>query len=116
MDPERSGASGRARRRTVRYSTSPLKKTGTTIQTFSRNLRRASLRVVNFGGLGLDEHVRLEDVDERRDKRDDEDEVPEEDEALPDLSKTLPIRGRTLGWLGPRSQLRLAMYKFLTYP
>ncbi|KAI0740154.1 Ion transport protein-domain-containing protein [Earliella scabrosa] len=115
MDPERSGASGRARRRTVRYSASPLKKTGTTIQTFSRNLRRASLRVVNFGGLGLDEHVRLEDVDERRDKRDDEDEVPEEDEALPDLSKTLPIRGRTLGWLGPRSQLRLAMYKFLTY-
>ena len=48
-------------------------------------------------------------------ERDDEDEVPEEDEALPDLSKTLPIRGRTLGWLGPRSQLRLAMYKFLTY-
>ncbi|KAI0739665.1 Ion transport protein-domain-containing protein [Daedaleopsis nitida] len=116
VDPERSGASARARRRTVRYSTSPLKKTGTTLKTVSHNLRRASLRVVNFGGLGLEDHVRLDDVDGGRTKREDEDTIPEEDEALPDLSKTLPIRGRTLGWLGPRSRLRLSMYKFLIYP
>ncbi len=116
VDPERPGVSPRTRQRTVRYSTSPLKKTGTTLKTVSRNLRRASLRVVNFGGLGLDEHVRLDDVDERDGKREDEDEMPDEDEALPDLSKTLPIRGRTLGCLGPRSRLRLAMYKFLVYP
>ncbi|RPD56855.1 hypothetical protein L226DRAFT_468999 [Lentinus tigrinus ALCF2SS1-7] len=116
VDPERSGVSPRTRRRTVRYSTSPLKKTGTTLKTVSRNLRRASLRVVNFGGLGLDEHVRLEDVDEREGKREDEDEMPDEDEVLPDLSKTLPIRGRTLGCLGPRSRIRLTMYKFLVYP
>ncbi|TBU26428.1 Ion transport protein-domain-containing protein [Dichomitus squalens] len=117
VDPEQSGASGAsrgARRRTVRYSTSPLKKTGTTLKTVSRNLRRASLRVVNFGGYGLEDHVRLDDVDERREK--DEDDLPDEDEVLPDLSKALPIRGRTLGCLGPRSRVRLAMYKFLTYP
>ncbi len=117
VDPERSGASPRsARRRTVRYSTSPLKKTGTTLMSVSRNLRRASLRVVNFGGYGLEDHVRLDDLDERDVKDKDEDEIPDEDEVLPDLSKALPIRGRTLGCLGPRSKLRLAMYKFLTYP
>nr|VWO94060.1 Calcium channel subunit Cch1 [Ganoderma boninense] len=119
VDPERSGASPRsARRRTVRYSTSPspLKKTGTTIMSVSRNLRRASLRVVNFGGYGLEDHVRLDDMDERDAKDRDEDEIPDEDEVLPDLSKALPIRGRTLGCLGPHSRVRLAMYKFLTYP
>ena len=116
VDPERSGASSASRgmrRRTVRYSTSPLKKTGTTLKTVSRNLRRASLRVVNFGGYGLEDHVLLEDVDERREKDED---MAEEDEVLPDLSKALPIRGRTLGCLGPRSRVRLAMYRFLTYP
>ena len=83
----------------------------------SRNLRRASLRVVNFGGLGVDDHVRLEDMDEvPDDKREDDDEMPDEDEVLPDLSKTLPIRGRTLGCLGPRSRIRLLMYQFLVYP
>ncbi|KAI0667461.1 Ion transport protein-domain-containing protein [Trametes maxima] len=117
VDAERSAASGRGKRRTVRYSASPLKKTGTTIKNVSRNLRRASLRVVNFGGLGLDEHVRLDDMDERDEKGDeDEDEIIGEDEALPDLTKTLPIRGRTLGCLGPHSRVRLAMYKFLIYP
>ena len=88
----------------------------TTLMSVSRNLRRASLRVVNFGGAGLDDHVRLGDVDEPTEKREDDDDVVEEDEALPDLSKTLPIRGRTLGCLGPRSRVRLAMYKFLVYP
>ncbi|KAL7278048.1 hypothetical protein ACG7TL_008012 [Trametes sanguinea] len=117
VDAERTGASLRAKRRTLRYGASPLKKTGTTLKTVSRNLRRASLRVVNFGGLGLDDHVRLADPDERDEKKDeDEDEIPEEDEALPDLTKALPIRGRTLGCLGPHSKLRLAMYKFLVYP
>ncbi|KAI0822128.1 Ion transport protein-domain-containing protein [Trametes gibbosa] len=116
FDAERSGASSRGRRRTVRYRTPPLKKTGTTLETVYRNLRRASLRAVNFGGLGLDEHVRLQDIHEPDEKKDeDDDDLPDEDEALPDLTKTLPIRGRTLGCLGPHSRLRLAMYKFLVY-
>ncbi|CDO68509.1 hypothetical protein BN946_scf184998.g6 [Trametes cinnabarina] len=117
VDAERSGASLRAKRRTLRYGASPLKKTGTTLKTVSRNLRRASLRVVNFGGLGLEDHVRLDDTDERNEKKEeDEDDIPDENEALPDLTKSLPIRGRTLGCLGPHSRLRLAMYKFLVYP
>ncbi|OBZ73075.1 hypothetical protein A0H81_07105 [Grifola frondosa] len=119
IDPERSGSTSRPRRKTVRYTVSPsaLKKTGTTLKTVSRNLRRASLRVVNLGTFGLDDHVRLEDVDELVQKQEeDEAEAEDEDEVLPDLSKTLPIRGRTLGFLGPTNRVRLAMYQFLVYP
>ncbi|KAJ6570981.1 Ion transport protein-domain-containing protein [Mycena vulgaris] len=91
------------RRRTLRYSTSPspLKKTGTAIKHVSQNLRRASIRVVNMASMGLE---RLPD-----DKRDDED-------HLPDLAQTLPIRGRTLGFLGPTNRLRLLCFKFLVFP
>ncbi|KAJ6472696.1 Ion transport protein-domain-containing protein [Mycena vitilis] len=92
-----------ARRRTLRYSTSPspLKKTGTAIKHVSQNLRRASVRVVNMASVGLE---RLPD-----DKKD-------EDDHLPDLAQTLPIRGRTLGFLGPTNKLRLACFNFLVYP
>ncbi|KAJ7487241.1 Ion transport protein-domain-containing protein [Mycena galericulata] len=92
-----------ARRRTLRYSTSPspLKKTGTAIKHVSQNLRRASIRVVNMASVGLE---RLPD-----DKKDD-------DDHLPDLAATLPIRGRTLGFLGPTSSVRLACFNFLVYP
>ncbi|KAJ7078435.1 Ion transport protein-domain-containing protein [Mycena belliarum] len=91
------------RRRTLRYSTSPspLKKTGTAIKHVSQNLRRASVRVVNMASVGLE---RLPD-----DKKDD-------DDHLPDLAQTLPIRGRTLGFLGPTSTLRLLCFNFLVYP
>ncbi|KAJ7479857.1 Ion transport protein-domain-containing protein [Mycena latifolia] len=91
------------RRRTLRYSTSPspLKKTGTAIKHVSQNLRRASVRVVNMASVGLE---RLPD-----DKKDD-------DDHLPDLAQTLPIRGRTLGFLGPTSTLRLLCFNFLVFP
>ncbi|KAH9939624.1 Ion transport protein-domain-containing protein [Epithele typhae] len=115
VDAERSGVSPGSRRRTVRYSDSPLKKTGTTLKTMSRNLQRASLRVVNFGNGGLEDHARLDDLDEGKRERE-EDEDVHEDEVLPDLSKSMPIRGRTLGFFGPRSRVRLAMYKFLLFP
>ncbi|KAF7334437.1 hypothetical protein MVEN_02273100 [Mycena venus] len=94
---------GAARRRTLRYSTSPspLKKTGTAIKHVSQNLRRASVRVVNMASVGLE---RLPD-----DKKD-------EDDHLPDLAQTLPIRGRTLGFLGPTNRLRLACFNFLVFP
>ncbi|KAF8146237.1 Ion transport protein-domain-containing protein [Mycena galopus ATCC 62051] len=65
------------------------------------NLRRASVRVVNMASVGLE---RLPD-----DKKD-------EDDHLPDLAQTLPIRGRTLGFLGPTNKLRLACFNFLVYP
>ena len=52
----------------------------------SRNPRRASSGVVDFGGYGLEDHVGLEDVDEQRER----DEDMAKDKVLPDLSKALP--------------------------
>ena len=113
-DPERSGSS--ARRKSEKYSTSsPLKRTGTTLKAMSNNLRRASLRVVNLAGFGLDEHVRLADADDELDAKEDEDEDAKEDEVLPDLTKALPLRGRTLGYFSSTSRVRVAMYRFLVY-
>ncbi|CAK5278246.1 unnamed protein product [Mycena citricolor] len=91
------------RQRTLRYSTSPspLKKTGTAIKHVSQNLRRVSVRVVNMASVGLE---RLPD-----DKRDEEDQIP-------NLATSLPLRGRTLGILGPTNPLRLLCFNFLVYP
>ena len=36
--------------------------------------------------------------------------------GVPDLRRGMPIRGRTLGCFGPRSAVRLAMFRFLVYP
>ncbi|KAF8063493.1 Ion transport protein-domain-containing protein [Lyophyllum atratum] len=115
-DPERSAATTpRSRRRTVRYSASPspLKKTSTAVRTMSQKLRRASVRVVNLASAGLENQLRLGDGDDtvRGRRRDDDEEDP-----LPDLTKALPIRGRTLGCFGPQSKVRLALFNFLVYP
>ncbi|KAG6896194.1 hypothetical protein C0992_009767 [Termitomyces sp. T32_za158] len=107
-DPEQSVAlTPRSRRRTVRYSVtpSPLKKTGSAIKSMSQNLRRASVRVVNLASTGLESQLRLGDGEERG---------PDEDQ-IPDLTKELPIRGRTLGFLGTDSKLRVALFNFLVY-
>ncbi|KAH8105357.1 Ion transport protein-domain-containing protein [Cristinia sonorae] len=116
-DPERSAPTTRSKRKNVRYSTSPrsLKKTGTRIMTMSRNIRRASLRVVNLAGMGLEDHVRL---GEGVDRDDDVEQTEEEDheEAMMDLASHLPLRGRTLACMGPSSKLRLAMFQLLVYP
>lgn len=117
-DPERSaGATPRTRRRTVRYSVtpSPLKKTGTAIKSVSQNLRRVSLRVVNLAGAGLENQLRLADGDEAHTKLTPAEGDGGEEEQLPDLSRALPIRGRTLGCLGSDSKLRLALFNFLVY-
>ena len=119
-DPELSiGASPKSRRKSSRYSTSPspLKKTGTTLQSVSRSLRHMSVRVVNLAGRGLDDHVRLDDVDDKissKRKGDDDSEEPEYS-ALPDLRKSLPMRGRTLCFMGPTNQIRLFMYRLLLF-
>ncbi len=109
-DTEQATPSSRTRRRTVRYSAtpSPLKKTGSAIKSVSQNLRRISLRVVNLAGSGLE---RLESEDERY-----QDAGESDQEDLPDLSKRLPIRGRTICCLGPHSRVRLALYRALVYP
>ncbi|KAG5652105.1 hypothetical protein H0H81_006278 [Sphagnurus paluster] len=112
-DPERSAAmTPRSRRRTIRYSPSPLKQTGSAIKSMSHNIRRASVRVVNLASAGLESQLRLGGGEQvKRTGRDDDD-----DELLPDLSKALPIRGRTLGFFGPESKVRLALFNFLVSP
>lgn len=114
-DPERTAPmTPRSRRRTARYSVSPspLKKTGTAIKSMTHNLRRASVRVVNLAG--LENQIRLGDDDEETHGKSKPEEG--EEDPLPDLSKALPIRGRTLGCLGPESRMRLALFNFLVYP
>ncbi|KAH8980165.1 Ion transport protein-domain-containing protein [Lactarius hatsudake] len=113
-DSENSAATTpRTRRRTQRYSAelSPLSRSGTTIKSISQGLRRISVRVVNFASSSLEDedHVRLgsDDGEER---------VAEVDEPLPDSISVLPLRGRTLGFFGSTSRVRLAMYDFLVFP
>lgn len=115
-DPESSPAL--TRRRTLRYSVSPspLKKTGTALKSMSRNIRRASLRVVNLASTGLENQIRLGNSEDVSRGLKLEDKGPGEEVPLPDLNKVLPIRGRTLGCLGPESKLRLALFDFLVYP
>ncbi|KAF9484619.1 high-affinity cell membrane calcium channel [Pholiota conissans] len=121
VDPEgESGATPRSRRRTLRYSVSPspLKKTETAMKTVSKSLRRMSLRVVNLANTGLEGQLRLRDEDDKKSPMpNDEDEDEDEDgPPRPDLKQALPIRGRTLGFLGPQSKTRLALFKFLVHP
>jgi hypothetical protein len=111
-DAERIAGLTPKSRRTLRYSASPspLKKTGTAFRTVSKNLRRVSLRGVNLAGAGLEDSIRLPDDDDDRKVEDDK------EEELPDLSKDMPIRGRTLGCFGPHSRVRLALFNFLVHP
>ncbi|KAG5641384.1 hypothetical protein DXG03_005366 [Asterophora parasitica] len=117
-DPERTTATTpHGRRSTVRYSVtaSPLKKTGSTILSMSHSFRRASVRVVNLASAGLESQLRIGDGNEPgRGKRLSLEEY--EEEPLPDLTKALPIRGRTLGCLEAQSRVRLALFNFLVYP
>ena len=69
-------------------------------------------------GAGMDEHIRLADVDDEKDVGDEEDNEIEKGYDmldLEDLAKAMPIRGRTLGFMGPTDRVRLALYKFLIY-
>ncbi|CAA7264458.1 unnamed protein product [Cyclocybe aegerita] len=112
-DPEHDGGTTpRSRRKTLRYSVSPspLKKTESAMKSVSKNLRRMSLRVVNLANTGLEGQLRLGDGQDK--KVDDDDDGP----PAPDLKRVLPIRGRTLGFLGPDSQIRLTLFRFLVHP
>ena len=113
-DPEIEGASTpRTHRRTQRHGVpaSPLKKTETALKSMSKSLRRISLRVVNLANTGLEGQLRLGDGNE-----DEIDKLEEEEEDGPDLKKVLQIRGRTLGFLGPESKIRLALFNLLVHP
>lgn len=119
-DPERTSASTprSAKKRMSRYNPapSPLSKTGNTLRTVSRSLRTMSLRVVNLAGMGLDDHIRLADgAGDKLKSSDVESDDDEQEHDLPDLRKSMPIRGRSLGFLSTTNPLRLAMYQFLLY-
>lgn len=92
--------------------------TGTRLQSVSRSLRHMSVRVVNLAGRNLDDHVRLDDVDDESSpkRRPDDDLEEPEYSALPDLRKSLPVRGRTLGFMYPTNPIRLFVYRFLLFP
>ncbi|KAG2002361.1 high-affinity cell membrane calcium channel, variant 2 [Coprinopsis cinerea AmutBmut pab1-1] len=119
-DPENSGAasmmSPRSKRKSggKRYSVaqSPLKLGESAIKTVSGGLRRMSLRVVNLAGTGMADQLRLKDLDEPMSAKSEEDGPP----AIVDLKEVLPLRGRTLGFLGPDSKLRQLLYRFLIHP
>ncbi|KAF9447122.1 hypothetical protein P691DRAFT_761034 [Macrolepiota fuliginosa MF-IS2] len=68
----------------------------------SRNLRRVSLRVVKLAGSGGSD-----DASDRH--------SADLDEDLPEFIKATPIRGYTLGCLGPNSRLRHGLYQALVY-
>jgi hypothetical protein len=105
-DPEfEGGSTPLTSRHTLRYSVtpSPLKKMGTAIKSVTKNLKKMSLRVVNLANTELEGHLRLGDGNE--------------DEGNPQLElKKFPIRGRALGFLGPESKIRLALFNFLVHP
>ncbi|KAF8646018.1 hypothetical protein AX16_007443 [Volvariella volvacea WC 439] len=111
-------------------SPSPLRKTGTVLKTMSASLRRISSRVANVAGAGLENQIRLLDppvpeagpsYQRKEDDREggaikEEPKTPQDGERIPDLRSRLPIRGRTLGFLGMESKLRLVLYKILVHP
>jgi hypothetical protein len=84
----------------------------------SHNLRRASIRVVNLASTGLENQIRLSDGPDgvAWGKRSVLGKDEEGQAQVPDLSKALPLRGRTLGCMGPQSKVRLALFNFLVYP
>lgn len=124
IDSERTGgATPRTRRRTLRYDTSasPLKRTGSAFRVMSKQIRRASLRVVNLAGHGLDNSIRLSDNDHDNAEYSPAQEVKEhfeeqwtEEQIF--TRKLSPLRGRTLGFLGSSNTFRLRLYHLLSHP
>ena len=83
-----------------------------TIKAMQRNIRRASMRVVNLAG------VTLEDRPIRLDDDDDMPKPPVEEEPIP-LEVIMPrerLRGRTFGVFGPKSRVRRVMLNLLLWP
>ncbi|KAI0338514.1 hypothetical protein BDW22DRAFT_1362860 [Trametopsis cervina] len=116
VDHERSVPNARSRRpRRYTGTPSPLRTTGDRLTTLSHNIRRVSIRVVNMAAAGVDEHVRLADSEHEKYREDAEKEKEYDIRELEDLSKAMPIRGRTLGFMGPANKLRLALFRFLVY-
>ena len=106
-------------------SPSPIRGSGTAINWVSEGLRRASLRVVNFSGATLYQHVRLPDGDDQVDATGDGRRRPSPDNdedgdyrpmQLLSADRASPLRGWSLWLFGPTSRVRRVMYDFLIFP
>lgn len=114
-DPEVVSPNPVRRRKSARYTQSPLAKPGARLQSLSRNMRRISVRVVNFAGRNVEDHVRLdEDEYEKVDTADADDQSVKRPDAL-NPPHARPLRGRTLGFLSSTNPIRLAMYRLFVY-
>lgn len=79
---------------------------GRALRAMRKTIRRASIRVVNFAGVGLDERpVRLDDFE---DIQEGQRHIGAESNAVPTL------RGKTLALFGATNPVRLAMHKVLS--
>ena len=104
---------GLSRRRTKRYApVSPVKMTGSALRSVSRSLHRASLRVVNLSNTALERQVRLLDDDDNEASGEDDGPLQQQHH---ENRRDMPLRGRTLGFFGPESRVRLALNNFLLY-
>lgn len=108
-----AGMSLHARRRTKRYTpVSPVKMTGSALKSVSKSLHRASLRVVNLSNTALEKQVRL--LDDEDNEASGEEDGPLQQQHH-ENRRNMPLRGRTLGFFGPESRVRLALNNFLLY-
>lgn len=85
-----------------------------TLKSVSRNIRRASMRVVNLAGVTLEDRPYRLDDDDPPDDQPMGRPSPGQEEALPELVRDR-LRGRTLGLFGPKSVVRRAMLSFLLW-
>jgi len=83
------------------------------MKSVSKNIRRMSLRVVNLANNGLEGQLRLGDGEGDRGDSASEDQAGS---PQPDLKQVFPLRGLALGFLGPESKFRQALFKFLVHP
>ena len=114
-------ATPHSRHRTQRYNAtlSPIE-ASSALKRISQSLHRTLLRIVNFAGNCLDEHILLRDLDGPSDARghpaaDEDDEVGRSLDPFADPSLGKVLRGRTLGLFGSSSHVRHVMYDFLLF-
>jgi hypothetical protein len=112
VDYERAaGVPSRSRRGQYEIPASPLKRTGTALKNVSRRIKRASLRVVNVCGSGLETQIPLGDGED--DKTTANKETGRDWDDSTDSTPEKQLQGRTLGFLGPSSWPRRACFRLL---
>lgn len=120
-DVEATSRSPRQRggRRSFSYHpTSPVGRRRSILESAAREIRRASIRVVNFAGRDGDRnaaHLRLPNNEGSMDIVRDEPVAPM-DEDVPVQEEVTPMQGRSLGIFGPKHPVRRWARAFLLWP